>query len=248
LGRERLAADVGHHLREIANAALVVDDAGLFTAARAKADELHGAISPGFWKVNRGGASIMHAGGRQARRRRSPDEGFLRMTVPIISRVRPATVADWQLAPNIAPIEPDYGICRLHSAPRPHRITACTRAVRQAASDAGIRGATRWRGSNPRGFAGQANSRGVGRGRPQAGLVHFGAAGDASKCAGKCAAVDQDVLPGEIAGLRRAEKGAGSSELIGGAEALGRYGGDPVGPGLLDRDAAVLGIGLEIRA
>src|SRR5262249_18702548 len=46
LGRERFACQIRNHLGEIADAALGVDDSGLFAAVRAEADELHGAISP----------------------------------------------------------------------------------------------------------------------------------------------------------------------------------------------------------
>src|SRR6266699_3246091 len=38
---EGFARDVRHDLGKIANAALVIDDAGLFAAGRAEADELH---------------------------------------------------------------------------------------------------------------------------------------------------------------------------------------------------------------
>src|SRR3954466_3796157 len=44
LGRERLARNVGHDLREVADLAVLVDDAWLFAAGRAEADELH--VSP----------------------------------------------------------------------------------------------------------------------------------------------------------------------------------------------------------
>ena len=44
LRRERFTGDVRHDFRQVADAALVVDDAGLFAAGRAEADELH--VSP----------------------------------------------------------------------------------------------------------------------------------------------------------------------------------------------------------
>jgi hypothetical protein len=46
LRRERVAGDVRDDLGKIADAAVVVDDAGLFAAGRAEADELHGCFPP----------------------------------------------------------------------------------------------------------------------------------------------------------------------------------------------------------
>ena len=79
-GRERIPCDVGHHFREVADATLGVDDAGLFTAARAEADELHGALSPRSGKANcrQGEAGIMRrmaAPGKQGGLAAPPSSG-----------------------------------------------------------------------------------------------------------------------------------------------------------------------------
>ena len=44
LRRQRVAGDVGHDFRQIADAALRVDHAGLFAAGRAVANEFHGIL------------------------------------------------------------------------------------------------------------------------------------------------------------------------------------------------------------
>ena len=49
LRRERVAGDVRHDLRQVADLAVFVHDAGLFAAGRAEADELHVSPSKVCW-------------------------------------------------------------------------------------------------------------------------------------------------------------------------------------------------------
>src|SRR5689334_7721568 len=62
-----------------------------------------------------------------------------------------------------------------------------------------------------------------------------------SEGAGICPAVDQPVLPGDVARLLAAQPGAGSAELVAGAEAARRHRRDALGARLLDRDLLCLG-------
>ena len=71
LGRERLAGDVGHDLRQVADAALRIEDAGLFAAGRAVADELHRSSPWSGCEAAKVGAAIM-------RRRRSDGQALQR--------------------------------------------------------------------------------------------------------------------------------------------------------------------------
>src|SRR4051794_23582013 len=57
---------------------------------------------------------------------------------------------------------------------------------------------------------------------------------------GKDATVDQQVLPGDEAGVGRAQEGAGGAELVGVAEPLGRDRGFALGLRFLDADAELL--------
>src|SRR5689334_9318920 len=50
-----------------------------------------------------------------------------------------------------------------------------------------------------------------------------------SERAGESPAVDQDILPGDIAGLRRAKESGHGAKFIGLADAFGRHRGDPFG-------------------
>src|SRR5262249_7333314 len=133
--------------REIANSALVVEDAGLFTAARAEADELHGALSPGGWKGIGGEASIMHAGGRQARRGgRSSASGFLTDCAnsflgPAADCCPSATCPDYRS--NSARL---WGFAGCNPL-RPRTGLPYALGPRASCKRRGIRGATRWRGS-----------------------------------------------------------------------------------------------------
>ena len=47
-GGQRLAVDVLHHARQVADLAVGVDDAGLLAAGRAVADEFHGGLPGAF--------------------------------------------------------------------------------------------------------------------------------------------------------------------------------------------------------
>src|ERR1700716_1767186 len=67
-----------------------------------------------------------------------------------------------------------------------------------------------------------------------------------SECAGERAAVDQQVLPGDVAGLGRAQEHAGGAELVRRAEALGRNGSGARGAELLVGNALLLGGGLDV--
>jgi hypothetical protein len=62
-----------------------------------------------------------------------------------------------------------------------------------------------------------------------------------SKRAVEGAAVDQQILPGDVAGLRRAQERAGRAELGRIAETLGGNRVDPVGGDLRDASALLLG-------
>src|SRR5262249_19202820 len=69
-----------------------------------------------------------------------------------------------------------------------------------------------------------------------------------SKPAREGAAVEPQVLAGDVAGMDRAQERAGGAELVRRAEALGRHAGDALGHRLVDRDVALLGRCLEVRA
>src|SRR3982751_4279570 len=62
-----------------------------------------------------------------------------------------------------------------------------------------------------------------------------------SKRRRKTSAVEQQILPGDEAGLVRAQKRAGRAEFIRGAEAFRRHAVDARGARLLDADIAFLG-------
>src|SRR5581483_704302 len=66
--------------------------------------------------------------------------------------------------------------------------------------------------------------------------------------AGEGAAVEQQVLPGDVAGMRTAQERAGIAELLRRAEAPGRIDLGALGHDLLDRNAALLGFRLAGRA
>src|SRR5262249_39110420 len=63
----------------------------------------------------------------------------------------------------------------------------------------------------------------------------------------KYAAIDEKVLPGDVAGLGGAQKGAGGAEFSRRAEALGGHGRHALAPCLLDRDTPVLGNPRHVR-
>src|SRR6202171_3488712 len=69
-----------------------------------------------------------------------------------------------------------------------------------------------------------------------------------SQRARKCAAIEQDVLPGDVACLGAAEKRASPPEFLGIAEASGRIELGAFGQQLVDRDAALLRVDLCDRA
>src|SRR5262249_44919502 len=62
------------------------------------------------------------------------------------------------------------------------------------------------------------------------------------------AAVDQQVLAGDVAGLCRAQERAGGAELVGRAEAFRRNRGGARRDGLVDQHALLLGIRLDVGA
>src|SRR5215472_17039288 len=62
------------------------------------------------------------------------------------------------------------------------------------------------------------------------------------------AAVDQQVLSGDVAGRGRAQERTGGAELVRRAEAPGRNRGGACGCDLVDRGALLLGGGLDVRA
>src|SRR5579872_4899221 len=61
---------------------------------------------------------------------------------------------------------------------------------------------------------------------------------DGSERAGEGAAIEQDVLPGDEAGLGASQESAGEAELLGVADAPGGVGLAALGNHLLDGDAA----------
>src|SRR5262245_1446262 len=67
-----------------------------------------------------------------------------------------------------------------------------------------------------------------------------------SERAWKRTPIHQQVLPGDEAGLRRAQEGAGCAELVRLAEPAGRDDGNAFVLGLLDADAALLRRGREV--
>src|SRR5579864_7215006 len=66
--------------------------------------------------------------------------------------------------------------------------------------------------------------------------------------AGECAAVDQDILSGDVAGLRRAQKRTRRAELVGRADALGRHRFDALGETCIVADVALLHRRLDVGA
>src|SRR5215471_3632856 len=107
-----------------------------------------------------------------------------------------------------------------------------------------VRGPTDDGRSSPQGSAGSigliGGCDGVGASRPRSRLWP-------SECAREYAAVDEQVLPGDVAGLGGAQKGAGGAEFIRAAETLGWHRRHARGLRLLDRNALALGIGHDVR-
>jgi hypothetical protein len=95
--RERVARDVGHDLGEIADLAVLVDDAGLFAAGRAEADELH--VSP-FKSCQ----ELLVLRGVPTMRRRSARRKALRASISprcgSVGKLR--ALRDRQVGPNVA--------------------------------------------------------------------------------------------------------------------------------------------------
>src|SRR5436305_12105946 len=60
---------------------------------------------------------------------------------------------------------------------------------------------------------------------------------------GKSAAVDQQILAGDVAGVSRAQKSAGCAEFVRAAEALRRDRGNALGFRLVEGDPFALGVG-----
>src|SRR5580704_13613639 len=67
-----------------------------------------------------------------------------------------------------------------------------------------------------------------------------------SERAGENAAVDENVLSGNVAGVRRAKESAHGAEFVGLADAARRYGGDALGEGCVVADLLFLHGGLDI--
>src|SRR5262249_32485273 len=84
---------------------------------------------------------------------------------------------------------------------------------------------------------------GVRRGRREPASFAFGP----SHRPRESAAIDEEVLPGDVAGLGGAQKGAGGAEFSRRAEALGGHGRHALAPCLLDRDTPVLGNSRHVR-
>src|SRR5262249_48707805 len=114
-------------------------------------------------------------------------------------------------------------------------LPPCTWSARQAASDAGSGADKQWqvRSSGLRRVIWV--NWGVRRGRREPASFAFGP----SHGTREYAAIDEQVLPGDVAGLGGAQKGAGGAEFIRRPEALGGHGRHALAPCLLDRDAPV---------
>src|SRR5207248_320703 len=84
-------------------------------------------------------------------------------------------------------------------------------------------------------------------GRPETRATGGGGAGLRSERAGVGAAVDQEVLAGDVARLHAADEGTQLPEVGRVAETAGRVGGGALGPDLVDRPARAAGVGLDAR-
>src|SRR6266850_1107640 len=84
--------------------------------------------------------------------------------------------------------------------------------------------------------------------RPKGTVRLRDAEANSSERAREHAAVHQQVLPGDVAGVRRAQERASRAEFVRLAEALRRYGGPPRAQRLIDWNALLLGARLRIRA
>ena len=177
LGRQRLPGDIGHHLREVADAPFGVDDSGLFATVRAEADELHGALSPrcSGKVIRRQGAGSCVGRPRRASKAEADERGHFRADhwrKCVTERVSelpdcclPATLQRIPLR-----IRPVTWFLRLQSDASADTITSCTWLVRRAASDAGSGGDTKagpFLGASP----GQIDPLGGATRPAQAGLV-----------------------------------------------------------------------------
>src|SRR5262249_30333413 len=112
-------------------------------------------------------------------------------------------------------------------------LPPCTWSARQAASDAGSGADIQWqvRSSGLRRVIWF--NWGVRRGRREPASFAFAP----SHGTREYAAIDEKILPGDVAGLSGAQKGAGGTEFIRRAEALGGHARHALAPCLLDRDA-----------
>jgi hypothetical protein len=131
LGRQCLPRDVGHHLGEIADPPLGVDNSGLLAAAWAEANQLHGALS--FW------IELKSRWRRGADHASAPCVGQASRRIPApraherYSKVcRANGSSDTRLLPirntssGLFQKRPIIRFLRLQSEAAPDRITSCT--------------------------------------------------------------------------------------------------------------------------
>src|SRR5262245_27269300 len=174
LGRQRLPRDVRHQLGEIADPPLGIDNSGLLAAARAEANQLHGALSflvelSSRWR--RGADHASAPGDEQASRRERPAPPPMsiipRCVLPVVRPVRDCCL--------LATRPPDCS-----KSGRLYDLYVCNRTLlrtglphapdsRAKLQATRARGATRRRASLPRGLAwltSQAGRDGAGTCRP----------------------------------------------------------------------------------
>src|SRR5262245_18956114 len=170
-------------------------------------------------------------------------QSVVRKGVSAKALVRRVSVAHRQQTPRYWSNGPSTRRFHLQSEPSADRITAWTWSARQAASDAGSGADTQWQVPSSGLCRVIWFNWGVRRGRREPASFAFGP----SHGSREYAAIDEEVLPGDVAGLRRAQKGAGGAEFSRRAEALGGHGCHALVPCLLDRDAPVLGNPRHVR-
>src|SRR5262249_51873205 len=150
--------------------------------------------------------------------------------------MHPISVAYGQQMRGYRSRAPIYATFRLQWAPCADRLASCTWSVRLAASDTGS-GADTMASPLPGLCRVIGLNWGVRRGRRKLASFAFGG----SHHAGIEPAIDEQALPGDIAGLRRAQKSASRAELSRRTESLSRHARHPLVSGRVDRDAALLG-------
>src|SRR5262249_24437226 len=128
--RKRLASDVEHQLREVADAPLRVENSRPLAAARAEADELHDCSLDRYGECRQPMMRLIFAIGKRASEWRAD-----LCLMPLL--------LDCKLLPsgnglrNTALNGRVFCVLHLQFVQPAHRIAACSRSARPAASDAG---------------------------------------------------------------------------------------------------------------